>query len=47
MYSIPKYKAKDVKISTNSEEMSAKPSIQNVKCESIKSKQKNHRPKSI
>ena len=46
IYSTPKYKAKTVKVNTNIEETKAKLSIQNIRFESIKSKQKNHRPKS-
>ena len=47
MYSTPKYKANIVKVKTNEAAVSAKLSTQNTKCESIKSKQKNHRPKSM
>ena len=46
MYSTPKYKAKDVKVKTNAEHNNERVSIQKTKCESIKSKQKNHLPKS-
>jgi hypothetical protein len=46
MYSTPKYKAKEVKVKTNAEHIKDKVSIQKIKCESIKSKQKNHLPKS-
>jgi hypothetical protein len=46
MYSIPKYKANEVRVKTNAEAVNANESIQNTKCESIKSKQKNHLPKS-
>jgi hypothetical protein len=46
MYSIPKYKAKLVKNKTSKEVINAKLSEQKIKCESIKSKQKNHLPKS-
>ena len=46
MYSTPKYKANMVKVRTKLDDIKAKESIQNTKCESIKSKQKNHRPKS-
>ena len=46
MYSTPKCKANIVKKVTNIEAISARLSIQNTKCESIRSKQKNHRPKS-
>ena len=35
-----------VKVRTKLDDIRAKESIQNTKCESIKSKQKNHRPKS-
>lgn len=47
MYSTPKYKANIVSVKTKLEEIKAKESIQNTKWESIKSKQKNQRPKSI
>ena len=47
IYSTPKYKANIVKVKTNIDEINAKLSIQKTKCESIISKQKNHRPKSI
>lgn len=47
MYSTPKYKASIVSVSTKQEHVSANESTQNIKCESIKSKQKNQRPKSI
>ena len=47
MYSTPKYKANIVNKRTSIEHTKAKLSMQNTKCESIKSKQKNHRPKSI
>ena len=46
MYSTPKYKANMVRKQTNIEQIKAKLSIQNTKWESIKSRQKNHRPKS-
>jgi hypothetical protein len=46
MYSTPKYKANIVSVRTNIEATKAKESIQNTKCESIKSRQKNHLPKS-
>ena len=46
MYSTPKYKANIVKVKTKLDDIKAKESIQKTKCESIKSKQKNHRPKS-
>lgn len=47
MYSTPKYKAKDVKMSTSIEEISDRLSTQKIKWESIRSKHKNQRPKSI
>ena len=47
MYSTPKNKANIVKRRTKAAAVKAKLSIQNTKCESIMSKQKNHRPKSI
>jgi poly-beta-hydroxyalkanoate depolymerase len=46
IYSTPKYRAKDVKVKTKEEHIRDRVSIQNTKCESIKSKQKNHLPKS-
>lgn len=46
IYSTPKYKANIVKVKTKDEEIKAKVSIQKTKCESIRSKQKNHLPKS-
>ena len=46
IYSTPKYKANIVKVNTNEAAVNAKLSIQKTKCESIISKQKNHRPKS-
>lgn len=46
IYSTPKYKANTVKVSTKDAAVRAKLSIQKTKCESIISKQKNHRPKS-
>ena len=46
MYSIPKYKANDVRVRTSAEAVKAKLSIQKTKWESTKSKQKNHLPKS-
>ena len=46
MYSTPKYKANIVKVSTKIEDTKAKLSTQNTKWESIKSIQKNQRPKS-
>jgi hypothetical protein len=47
IYSTPKQNAKEVNVSTKEVQTKAKLSIQKTKCESIKSKQKNHRPKSI
>jgi len=47
MYSTPKYKAKLVSTTTRIAQISAKVSIQKAKCESIKSRQKKKRPKSI
>ena len=47
MYSTPKYKANMVSSRTNTDETRARLSIQKTKFESIKSKQKNQRPKSI
>ena len=47
MYSIPKYKANDVSVKTKIAHINAKVSIQKTKWESIRSKQKNQRPKSI
>ena len=47
MYSTPKYKEKEVSVKTKEEDIRASVSIQKTKWESIKSKQKNHRPKSI
>ena len=47
MYSTPKYKASVVKVKTKAEQIKERVSIQKTKWESIKSKQKNHRPKSI
>ena len=47
MYSVPKYKAKEVNAKTSPEVTSARLSIQKTKCESIKSRQKNHLPKSM
>jgi flagellar basal body rod protein FlgB len=46
MYSTPKYKANDVKVKTKAEHINERVSMQKTKCESIKSKQKNHLPKS-
>ena len=46
MYSTPKYNAKVVRVKTNADDTSAKLSTQNIKLESIKSRQKNHLPKS-
>ena len=47
MYSTPKCRASIVNNETSEEQISAKLSTQNVKWESIISKQKNHLPKSI
>jgi hypothetical protein len=47
MYSTPKYKANIVRVKTNEDETSASESIQNTRCESTISRQKNQRPKSI
>ena len=47
MYSTPKYSEKEVNVKTKEEDTKARVSTQKTKCESIKSKQKNHRPKSI
>lgn len=47
MYSTPKYKAKEVSVKTKAEHIKDKVSTQKTKCESIKSRQKNHLPKSI
>lgn len=46
MYSTPKYNARTVKVNTKAAEISARVSTQKTKWESIKSRQKNHRPKS-
>jgi hypothetical protein len=46
IYSTPKYKANTVKVNTSIDEIRAKLSTQNTKLESIKSRQKNHLPKS-
>ena len=46
MYSTPKYSANIVSVSTRAEATSDSVSIQNTRCESIKSRQKNQRPKS-
>ena len=46
IYSTPKYSANIVNVSTRDEATSARLSIQNTRCESIKSRQKNQRPKS-
>ena len=46
IYSRPKYNANTVRVSTNIDDTKAKLSTQNTKLESIKSKQKNQRPKS-
>ena len=47
IYSVPKYKANIVKVKTNVEPTRASVSTQNTKWESIKSRQKNQRPKSM
>jgi hypothetical protein len=47
MYSTPKYKANMVNVKTSDEAVNARLSIQKTKCESIRSRQKNQRPKSI
>lgn len=47
IYSTPKYNARHVRIKTKEAANKAKLSIQKMRCESIKSRQKNHRPKSI
>lgn len=47
MYSTPKYKANIVKNSTKFAPTKAKLSMQKTKCESMRSRQKNHLPKSI
>jgi flagellar basal body rod protein FlgB len=47
MYSTPKYKANVVNNKTRLDATMAKVSAQKTKWESIKSKQKNHLPKSI
>ena len=47
IYSTPKYKAKVVKVKTKEAHINDRVSIQKTKCESIKSRQKNQRPKSI
>jgi len=47
IYSTPKYKANIVKNKTREDESKAKISTQKIKWESIKSRQKNQRPKSI
>lgn len=47
MYSTPKYKANAVNNDTSIAAKSEIRSAQKIRCESIKSKQKNHRPKSI
>ena len=46
IYSTPKYKAKTVSVKTKIDDIKARLSIQNTKLESIRSKQKNHLPKS-
>jgi hypothetical protein len=47
IYSTPKYKASDVRMETKTVNSNDKVSQQKLKCESIRSKQKNHLPKSI
>lgn len=47
MYSTPKYKANMVNSKTSIDETKANPSIQKTKLESIRSRQKNQRPKSM
>jgi hypothetical protein len=47
MYSIPKYRAKEVSVRTKAEQINDRVSTQKTKCESIRSRQKNQRPKSI
>jgi len=47
MYSTPKYKASVVRVKTKAEHTKERVSTQKTKWESIKSKQKNQRPKSI
>ncbi len=47
IYSTPKYRAKVVNNKTSIAAVSAKLSIQNTRWESIMSKQKNQRPKSM
>jgi len=47
MYSIPKYKAREVSVKTKAEAINDKLSTQNTRWESMRSKQKNQRPKSI
>ena len=47
IYSTPKYKANMVKVCTKIAAIKAKLSLQKTKWESIKSRQKNHRPKSM
>ena len=46
MYSTPKYSANTVKVNTSIDEIKARLSTQKTKLESIRSKQKNHLPKS-
>ena len=46
MYSTPKYKANIVKVRTRDDEIKANVSTQKTRWESIRSKQKNHLPKS-
>ena len=47
IYSVPKYNANEVNTKTNAEATRAKLSIQNKRWESIRSRQENHRPKSM
>ena len=47
MYSTPKYNANIVSNKTRLDDTSASVSAQKTKCESIKSRQKNQRPKSM
>lgn len=47
MYSTPKYRANIVRVKTKEAAVNARLSIQKTRCESMMSKQKNHRPKSI
>ena len=46
MYSTPKYNANIVKVKTKLDAIKANESTQKTRCESIRSKQKNHLPKS-